>query len=232
MHGFFRTNTLNHYQNGYELTMATRKKKQRKGQSDAAEAVDQQARAKAEAGAKDAADQPVEPEVMPPEETEAAEAAAPGDELQKMLDETNEKYVRAKAELENYRKRVQREFGEIRDYTKANTVQEFFSVFDHFQMAMNHVGENPDVETLKQGMDMILTEFRRTFEALGVQPVDAEGKDFDPNEHEAVSHESSDTVPEGKVLRQWKCGYRMGDRLLRPATVIVSSGPEEENDDE
>ncbi len=100
-------------------------------------------------------------------------------------------------------------------------------MFDHFQMAMDHVQENPDFETLKQGMDMILGEFRRTFEALGVQRVDAENSEFDPNEHEAVSHEPSQEVPSGHVLRQWKCGYRMGDRLLRPATVIVSSGPPE-----
>lgn len=208
--------------------MATRKKKKQDDQPDAGRAAELQSDAEPkDTGMKaDAQAVPVEPEVVEPETEGIAETAEEGDTLQTMLDEANEKYIRARAELDNYRKRVQREFGEIREYTKANTVQEFFSVFDHFQMAMNHVGETSDFETLKQGMDMILTEFRRTFEALGVQQVDAEGKEFDPNEHEAVSHEPSDTVPEGNVLRQWKCGYRMGDRLLRPATVIVSSGPE------
>ena len=81
-------------------------------------------------------------------------------------------------------------------------------------------------------MDMILNEFSRTFESLGVERVNAEGRPFDPNEHEAMAQEPSDEIPEGHVLRQWKCGYRMGERLLRPATVVVSSGPAEEKDPE
>lgn len=165
---------------------------------------------------------------------EAAEET-PRDELEKLkndLQEAEDKFVRSKADLDNYRKRVQKEAAEIRQYTRLSTVEQFLPVFDHFQMAMQHVGENPDVETLKQGMDMILNEFSRTFESLGVERVNAEGRPFDPNEHEAMAQEPSDEIPEGHVLRQWKCGYRMGERLLRPATVVVSSGPAEEKDPE
>ena len=150
------------------------------------------------------------------------------EDLQQKLTEAEEKYVRAKAELDNYKKRMQKEFAEVRTYTKANTIEQFLSVFDHFQMAMDHMGETPDIQTLKQGMDMIYNELGNTFQNLGVKKIDAEGVDFDPAEHEAMAEEHSDDVPAGKVLRQWKCGYRLGERLIRPATVVVSKGPEEE----
>jgi molecular chaperone GrpE len=93
---------------------------------------------------------------------------------------------------------------------------------------MAHVEDTPDVETMKQGMTMILAEFQRTFENLGISFVNAEGAEFNPAEHEAVAQEHSDEVPAGTVIRQWKCGYRLGDKLLRPATVVVSSGPDEQ----
>lgn len=144
--------------------------------------------------------------------------------------EADDRYLRAKAELDNYRKRAQRDLVETREYIKGVTAQEFFSPFDHFRMAMAHVEETPDVETMKQGMGMILSEFQRSFEALGIELVDATGREFDPEQHEAVAQEPSEDVPAGTVLRQWKCGYRMGGKLLRPASVVVSSGPSGENE--
>jgi molecular chaperone GrpE len=172
---------------------------------------------------------------VPAEETaeQTEEETQPKDQeprdLEAQLQAVQDQYLRAKAELENARKRMQRESSELRQYTKASTIQEFFTVLDHFQMAMDHVDQTPDFETLKLGMNMILGEFRRTFENLGVEPINAAGEEFDPNQHEAVAQEPSDEVPKDHVLRQWKCGYRMGERLLRPASVIVSSGPESES---
>jgi len=146
-------------------------------------------------------------------------------ELNQKLAESNDRYVRARAELDNYRKRVQREFGEIRENAKAGTVQEVLSVFDHFRMAMTAAEQNADFQTLKQGMDMILAELNRTLDCWGIKTVDATGKMFDPTEHEAMAQQPSADVPAGQVLQQWKVGYRLGDRLLRPAAVVVSSGP-------
>ena len=147
--------------------------------------------------------------------------------LQSKLDEAKEKFLRAKAEYENYRKRIQREFGEVRNQVKLATIQEFLPVFDHFQMATEHTDKNADVETLKKGMDMISVEFKRTLDNLGVIAVDTVGQTFNPEEHEAMAEEASEDVPANQVLRQWRCGYRMGDRLIRPATVVVSSGSTE-----
>jgi molecular chaperone GrpE len=78
---------------------------------------------------------------------------------------------------------------------------------------------------LRQGMEMILAEFRRTFENLGVEEMAPVGQPFDPNLHEAIAQEPSEEIPEGHVLRQWKAGFHIGDRLLRPAAVVVSAGP-------
>ena len=171
---------------------------------------------------------------------DAAEAAESGGEqagagtdavleqLRAQIDDLNNKILRSKADLENYRKRAQREFAEIRTSTRANTVAEFLTVYDHFQMAMQHAEEQADFNTLKQGMDMILAEMRKTLENLGVSEVEAVGKPFNPHEHEAMAQEPSDEIPEGHVLRQWKSGFRMGERLLRPATVVVSSGEQKD----
>jgi len=145
-------------------------------------------------------------------------------ELEAQVADLKDRYLRALAELENYRKRMQREMREIRARERLETVREFLTVFDHFEMAMAHAEESPDLDALKQGMQMILSEFRKVLENLGVERIDATGDEFSPELHEAVAQEPSEEVPAGHVLRQWKSGYRLGDKLLRPAAVVVSSG--------
>ena len=81
------------------------------------------------------------------------------------------------------------------------------------------------VDPLLQGMDIIQKEFDKAFADLDVTVIDATGKPFDPALHEAVAEEPSDTVPNGTVIRQWSRGYQCGTRLLKPAMVVVSSGP-------
>jgi len=154
---------------------------------------------------------------------DAAKSESPPDPAV-ALAEAREKYLRAKAEFDNYRKRVQREFGEIREQAKLGTIQEFLPAFDFFQMALDHADQNADVNSLKQGMQMIATEFKRALEGLGVTTIDATGTVFDPDLHEAVAQEASTDVPEGHVISQWKCGFRIGERLVRPAAVVVSAG--------
>ncbi len=148
-------------------------------------------------------------------------------ELGAQLEDFKDRYLRSRAELDNYRKRVAREFQAVRQASTTAVIEEFLRVFDHFEMAMAHADKTSDVDVLKQGMDMILSEFRKAFETLGVERIEAQGKEFDPRVHEAVAQEPSTDVPSGHVLKQWKCGFRLGDRLLRPASVVVSSGPPE-----
>ncbi len=144
---------------------------------------------------------------------------------EEIIAELNDKYLRLRADFDNYRKRMARESDEIRERSKILVISDFLPVYDFFKMAMDHAGRTDDLNALKQGMQMILNEFKRAFDGLGVKEIQAVGKKFDPKMHEAMKTEASDTVPEGIVLSQWKSGFFVGERLARPATVVVSSGP-------
>lgn len=154
-------------------------------------------------------------------EAETAPAQPTPEEL---LAQANDRFLRARADFENYRKRMAREFNEVRDTAKQQTVADFLIVFDFFAMALEHINQAQDLDAIKQGMLMIQTEFQRCFEKLGVTPIATEGRPFDPALHDAVAHEPSATVPEGGIIRQWKPGFMIGDRVLRVATVVVSAG--------
>ena len=177
---------------------------------------------------------PAQPPPAPATETPAAgaprETAAPtldqqlAEALKAALD-WRDKCLRTAADFDNYRKRVQRDLQDTRLREKSGSVQAFLTVLDHFQMAREHFASNPDLKTMQQGLDMIQAEFRNALSALGVETVNAAGAAFDPKLHEAVSQEFSDTVPAGAVVRQWKAGYKLGETLLRPASVVVSGGP-------
>lgn len=146
--------------------------------------------------------------------------------LEKAVLELEDKRIRLIAEMDNQRKRAAKTwrralFGNDR-YTHP-----FFQVFDHFAMAVAATESSNNLKALLDGMKMIQTEFDRAFSDLGIERIDAVGKEFDPNTQEAVSQEASDKVPAGKVIRQWCYGYKIKDRLLKPASVVVSSGPAE-----
>ena len=162
-------------------------------------------------------------------EGEAAQAEGPDElaALRQELSEANDKFLRARAELENYRRRMQREHEQVRYAAKAAAVEGFLPVLDHFHMALEHAVGDSDVEALRHGMDLIMAEFEKALTAVGVERFEAAGQEFDPTQHEALAQQPSDDVPAGHVLQQWKCGYRLGERLLRPATVVVSGGPAE-----
>jgi molecular chaperone GrpE len=133
-----------------------------------------------------------------------------------------DKFLRAAAELENYRKRVAREKEELARYTAERVVTALLPVLDNLERAIAAAAEpSPLVEGLKQ----VHAQFRRTLEEFGLQEVlTGKGHTFDPTIHEAVSHVESVEHPEGVVLEQLQRGYKLSDRLLRPARVIVSKG--------
>ena len=182
-------------------------------------------------------EQKTEVKVETAEETAAAadkaEPAAPEtpeekvEKLEKALLEMEDKRLRLLAEMENQRKRAVKDMEAVRYNTMTDTLHPFFQVFDHFSMAVAATETTTNMQSLLEGMKMIRAEFDRAFSELGIERIDATGKDFDPNTQEAMSQEASDTVPAGKVIRQWCFGYKMGDRLLKPANVVVSSGPAE-----
>ena len=186
----------------------------------------------------ESAEEATEKAVSEPEQAAPKEKTAPPEtpeektaKLEKALLEMEDKRLRLLAEMENQRKRAVKDMEAVRYNTITDTLHPFFQVFDHFSMAVAATETTTNMKTLLEGMKMIRAEFDRAFADLGIERIDATGQDFDPNTQEAVSQEASDTVPAGKVIRQWCFGYKMGDRLLKPANVVVSSGPAEKTDE-
>ena len=150
------------------------------------------------------------------------------EEARLKLEAAEKKYLLLLADMENLRKRCMKDMESTRYNTMADTITPFLQVFDHFGMAVKASEQSDNLKMLLDGMKMIQSEFDKAFQELGVECIDAVGQEFDPNIHEAVSQESSETVPAGKVIRQWNCGYKAGSRLLKPAMVVVSSGKPED----
>lgn len=200
---------------------------------------DEEVKIKVESAEEAAEQQSAEAEKTAPEADKTApegEKAAPETpeeklaKLEKALLEMEDKRLRLLAEMENQRKRAQKDMEAVRYNTLTDTLHPFFQVFDHFSMAVAATETTTNMQTLLEGMKMIRAEFDRAFSELGIERIDATGQDFDPKTQEAMSQESSETVPAGKVIRQWCFGYKMGDRLLKPANVVVSSGPAEKSE--
>ena len=154
------------------------------------------------------------------EPKEAEKAPDPAAELAAL----QEKYIYLQAEYQNVRKRSVRDIADARSYAVASTLVPFLSVVDYLGMAQSAAEQSDNLEALKQGMNMIIGEFDRALEELGVKKMKTIGEKFDPELHDAVGYEASETVPEGSIIREWSGGFTLGEKLLRPARVLVSSG--------
>jgi molecular chaperone GrpE len=140
-------------------------------------------------------------------------------------DENWDKFLRAAAELENYRKRVAREKEELARYTSERVVAALLPALDNLERAIDAAQKHGADGSLLDGITQVYSQFRRALVDFGLQEVVANaGHPFDPNLHEAVSHIESGEQPEGHVVEQLQRGYKLADRLLRPARVVVSKG--------
>lgn len=135
-----------------------------------------------------------------------------------------EKLLRTTADFENYKKRAAREKAEAIKFANESLIQKLIPILDNFDMAIaatqNEQGEA--AQSLKTGVGMIYQQLRNVLLEAGLEEVDASGKPFDPNLHEAVSQQETDEVPEGQVVQQLRKGFKLRDRLLRPASVVVA----------
>ena len=158
-----------------------------------------------------------------PEETveEVVENSEPTAEekLTQELNETKDKLLRVMAEYDNFRKRSQKEKEMAYGDTKASTIAEFLPVYDNFIRAMST--ENADLDTFKKGIEMIFNQYGETFKKLGVESFGEKGETFDPNIHNAVMHGEDEELPENSISDVFSTGYKMGDRVIRPAIVKV-----------
>ena len=160
-------------------------------------------------------------------ETAPAEASAPEDPLAAALQEAanwKEMAYRNAAELDNFRKRAAREAQDTRAYANAELLRSLFPILDNFEMGLEAARAESEKSMIFMGMSMVQRQIQDFLREHGLQEVEALGKPFDPNVHDATAQEASDSVPEGTVLRVGRRGYKLKDRLLRPASVVVSSG--------
>jgi len=147
------------------------------------------------------------------------------EDLQADLDRFRDLALRSQADFENYKKRAAREKEEAIRYANTSLLERLVAIVDNFELGLEAAKREGDQSPIYSGMSLVLKQLNDFLAENGLQPIEAEGKKFDPNLHEAIAHQSSD-FPEETVIRQTRRGYRFKDRLLRPSQVVVSSGPE------
>jgi molecular chaperone GrpE len=162
---------------------------------------------------------PSQVESDPPGEAEAA--PDPVAELRRERDEFQDRWLRTTAEFDNYRKRIDRERREHADQAVVDVLESLLLVVDDFDRALT-VEAGPEAEAYRKGVELIHAKFHDLLKKRGITAIDALGADFDPNVHQAVMHESSPDHRDGEVIGELRKGYRLGDKLLRPAMVKVA----------
>ena len=133
--------------------------------------------------------------------------------------------MRTAADFDNFRKRAAREKEDSIRYANTSLLGDLLPLIDNFELGLEAAKSAPNAGAILQGLGMVARQFRDFLSSAGLEEVVTEGAIFDPNVMESVGHENSDTVPEGQVLRSTRRGYKLRDRLLRPASVFVSKGP-------
>jgi molecular chaperone GrpE len=144
--------------------------------------------------------------------------------LQADLDRFRDLAMRSQADFENYKKRAGREKEDAIKYANSSLLERLVSIVDNFELGLEAARAEGEKSPVYSGMSLVLKQLQDFLADNGLQPIEATGQRFDPNLHEAVAHEASERVAEGNVIRQVRRGYRLKDRLLRPSTVVVSSG--------
>jgi molecular chaperone GrpE len=151
-------------------------------------------------------------------------AAEPTASLQADLDRFRDLALRSQADFDNYKKRAAREKEDAIKFANSSLLERLIAIVDNFELGLSAARGEGENSPIFMGMNMVLKQLTDFLADNGLQPIDAEGQKFDPNLHEAIAHEPSGSVPEGTVIRQTRRGYRLKERLLRPSSVVVSSG--------
>lgn len=140
-----------------------------------------------------------------------------------------DRYVRAVADHENFRKRTTREKDELRQYATSRVLEDLLPVLDNLGLGLAAARQpNAEVKTLVEGVEMVQTQLKKALEQHGLVEINPEGQTFDAHQHEAIAHIPDAKVAEGDVINVVRTGYSLNGRLLRPASVVVSSGAPQE----
>jgi molecular chaperone GrpE len=180
-------------------------------------------------------------ELPPPESDaiaepiESAPSAQPGreagfvsqaefEQLKAERDQLLDRLARMQAEFDNARKRAERERQDFRDFATGNVVEQFLPVIDNFQLALKATGS---AEQMRAGVDLIVKQMEEVLSRMQVAAVPAVGAMFDPHIHEALGSVERDDVPDHEVVEEIRRGYKLRDKLLRPALVRVANNPKQ-----
>ena len=171
-----------------------------------------------------ASDVPTSTPAPAPAEPSPAERVAT---LEAEKAELKDRMLRIAAEFENYKKRTRKEMSEHEAKARESVLREFLEIADNLERAISSwkEGEQKDVKSVQDGVDLVLRLFKSKLERHSVTAIVAKGQPFDPRVHDAISQAPSADVPPGTVLHELQKGYRVGERLLRPAMVVVAKAP-------
>lgn len=147
------------------------------------------------------------------------------EELEKNAAENYDKYLRAVAEMENYKKRAARERLDSIKYANENLIRDMLPLVDSMDRALEHACNSEDFEAFKKGLKLVQDQLICCLEKHGVEKIDALGKDFDPNIHEAMLQVEGEEHQDNKVMNEFEKGYLLHGRLLKPAKVSVCKCP-------
>jgi molecular chaperone GrpE len=178
-----------------------------------------------DAGAEAEAIQQAGEESVPRAELEQAKAELA--QLKGERDQLVDRVARLQAEFENARKRAEREKAEFRDFATGNVVEQFLPVLDNFELALKATGS---AEQMRSGVELIVKQMEEVLRGLQVTAIPAVGEPFDPRVHEALGHVEREDLPDEHVAEEIRRGYRIREKLLRPAMVRVASNPKQVNE--
>lgn len=159
-----------------------------------------------------------------PEESAEQPAEDPTEALKAELAAANDRTLRLMAEFDNFRRRSAKEQLDIIETANGKLLEKLSEVQDNFERAFAAENKAQDLEAFEKGMQLIYNQFTKVLTDAGLEQIDPTGKEFDPNLHEALMQQPSETVPEGNVVTVFQKGYKLKNKILKTAKVIVSSG--------
>lgn len=155
-------------------------------------------------------------------ETEGKNLRQELEEAQQQIADLKDRYLRKAAELENYKKRIDREFTNIIQRANEELILDLLPVVDDLERSLTLTKDGKDFDSLYKGVELIYQKLLRALSSRGLQPLESVGQEFDPTKHDALLQVESDHHPPNIVIEEHERGYRLGDRVIRPAKVVVS----------
>ncbi len=163
------------------------------------------------------------------ESTSAAQAVEANSAIEAARQEAEKfknEYLYLRAEFENYRKHAIKERSDLTKFGAERMAVELLNVLDNFERALQNEVNAENFQTFVQGVQMTATEFKNAFKKFGIEDIPSLGQSFDPQKHEALGTEETESVPEGMISREFKKAYKMHDKLIRPAQVMIARKPQ------